>query len=188
MRTAADVRELPATDASTSEAIKKRLLSSDRSALADLYDLYHRKIYGLALWWSGSVEEAEDIVQETFVRVWEKRHLVGRARELEAYLLRIAKTIAIGRGRKRRPTESIEDHPLVLAVGPDPERQAEAARLSDRLRTLSPKLRTAVYLRGFLGYSFRQTGSILGVPTFTAASRYRLAIQRLRQLMESKDV
>lgn len=170
------------------DAVRRRLLAADRTVLADLYDAYARRIYGLALWWCGRREEAEDVVQDTFVRVWEKRRLVARAYDLEAYLLRIAKTMAARRYRKQRPEAPLEAVELVEAVVDDPVRRLEAARLSARLHRLSPKLRAVVYLHGFLDHSFRQTGIILGIPTFTAASRYRLAIERLKRLMEVSDV
>lgn len=168
--------------------LQARLGNSERAALGDLYDLHARHIYGLALWWCGRVEEAEDVVQETFVRVWEKRHLVARARDLEAYLLRMAKTVAAGRHRRRKPTEPLDEANLVLAAEGDPVRAVDAARLSAHLHRLSPKLRAVIYLRVFLDHSFRRTGSILGIPTFTAASRHRLAIERLQRLMEVSDV
>lgn len=66
----AAIRDVPSVH-SPAEGVQRRLVASDRTALADLYGLYARRVYGLALWWSGAVEEAEDIVQETFVRVWE---------------------------------------------------------------------------------------------------------------------
>lgn len=117
-----------------------------------------------------------------------ERHLVGRANDVEAYLLRMAKTIAAGRHRKRRVSEPLDEHLLLVATDFDPERQVDAARLSGYLHRLSPKLRTVVYLHAFLDHSFRQAGSILGIPTFTAASRYRLAVERLRKMMDSADV
>lgn len=168
--------------------LRQRLRVADRTALGDLYDLYARQIYGLALWWSGRVEEAEDVVQETFVRVWEKRHLVARARDLDAYLLRMAKTIAAGRHRRAKVSEPLEEAALLLPADLDPERQIDASRLSRHLHRLSPKLRSVVYLHSFLDLSFRQVGVVLGIPMFTAASRYRLALERLRQMMEISDV
>lgn len=170
-----------------SSDVASRLLASDRGALADLYDLYATRIYGLALWWSGRSEEAEDVVQETFVRVWEKRHLVARANDLEAYLLRMAKTIAVGNHRRRKPSEPLEEAALVVTTEADPERSVDASRLSGHLHALSPKLRAVVYLHSFLEYPFRQVGSVLGIPMFTAASRYRLAVERLKKMMEVSD-
>lgn len=167
--------------------LQERLRASDRRALGEVYDLYAQRIYGLALWWSGRVEEAEDVVQETFVRLWQKRHLVARARNLEAYVLRMAKTVAAGRHRRRKPSEALDEAVLVRAEYSDPARAVDAARLSSHLHSLSPKLRTAVFLHSFLGHSFRQMGAILGIPTFTAASRYRLALERLKQMMEVSD-
>ena len=51
------------------------------------------------------------------------------------------------------------------------------------LKDLPPPQREALYLRHFAGLTFAQIGRVAGVPTFTAASRYRLGIRRLRRMM-----
>ena len=77
---------------------------------------------------------------------------------------------------------------MLLEADLDPVRQLDASRLSRHLHALSPKLRAVVYLHSFCDPSFREVGAILRIPLFTAASRYRLAIDRLKKMMESSDV
>ena len=61
--------------------------------------------------------------------------------------------------------------------------QVDARRVSDLLARLAPKLREAVFLRHFAELTFAAAARVMGVPTFTAASRYRLALRRLRDWM-----
>ena len=87
----------------------------------------------------------------------------------------------IGR-RRRRERDSCAPFPE-LAVIRDPERDADAASACRRLAMLPDRQRVAVCLRLLLGLSFREIGTVTGVPTFTAASRFRLGLERLRRLL-----
>jgi len=83
-----------------------------------------------------------------------------------------------------RRAEPLEHAAFVAAPGDDPERAAEASRLSGHLARLPGEQREAVSLRHLAGCSFREIATITRVPVFTAASRCRLGLARLRRLME----
>ena len=108
---------------------------------------------------------------------------LGDVRNPFGYLLRTLHRITIDIARRRRPHEDLDTAPDLPCVEADAERRAEAARLSRHLGQLSPEQREAVYLREILGMKLREVGEVSGVSTFTAASRHRLAMYRLRQLM-----
>lgn len=154
-------------------------------ALEALYDACGETLYGLALWRTGSATDAADVVQEVFVR------LTGARRRLEnidnplAYLRRMTHRAAVDahRRRRRRREEPIEVCIFVESADPSPERQAEAVRASRLLDQLPPSQREAIYLRHFCGCSHAEAARAMGVPTFTAASRYRLGMKRLRVLL-----
>ncbi len=155
------------------------------SGLESLYDAFAGPIFGLALWRTGSVEDAGDVVQEVFVRLAERRASLGRVRNPKAWLLSVAHRIAVDvtRRRRRRAAEPIEHFPLLRATENDPGRASDAAKASRTLAALPPVQRDAIYLRLFSGCTFQAIGDIMRVPTFTAASRYRLGIAKLRRLM-----
>ena len=69
------------------------------------------------------------------------------------------------------------------AVEDDPSRRVDASLVSAWMKRLPPKQREVIYLRHFEELSFRQIAEVIGVPTFTAASRYRLGLRRLRRMM-----
>ncbi len=154
-------------------------------ALERLYDIASRRLYGLALWHTGSPEDAGDVVQEVFVRVAEQRHRLEQVRDPRSWLLTVAFRLSIDvlRCRRRRPTEPIDAHPLLAAAESEPERALDADRASRLLASLPEAQRDALYLRHFADCTFGEIGAITGVPTFTAASRYRLGLRRLRRLV-----
>jgi RNA polymerase sigma-70 factor (ECF subfamily) len=158
-------------------------------ALERLYDLASRRLFGLALWHTGSQDDACDVVQEVMVRVAEQRHRLARVRNPRSWLLTVAYRVSVDviRRRKRRPSEPVEEHPFLTAPEVDSARAVDAERVSRMLVRLPPAQRDAVYLREYADCSFAEIGRIVGVPTFTAASRYRLGIGRLRRLVEESS-
>jgi RNA polymerase sigma factor (sigma-70 family) len=94
------------------------------------------------------------------------------------------RAIDLVRQRRRRRTEPIEDAPFLEAPSDDPDRGIEAGALSRLIARLSDKQREVLLLRHFADCTFADIGRITGVPTFTAARRHRLAVSRLRRLLE----
>ena len=160
------------------------LAAREDGALGEIYRRTADDLYGLALWRSGSASDAADVVQDVFVRLARSTTTLTGVREPLSYLRRMAHRAAIDlhRRRARRPEEPLENVSFVEAEETSPERRLDAERVSRRLAELPPAQREAIYLRHFAGCSFAEIGKATGVPTFTAASRYRLGMRRLRRL------
>jgi RNA polymerase sigma-70 factor (ECF subfamily) len=158
----------------------------EAKGLHRLYDRAAHQLYGLALWRTGSPEDAADIVQEVFVRVAEQGPRLEKVRNPRAWLLTVAHRLAVDLTRRRRVREAdpLEAHPYLEAARDDPDRIVDAERASSLIALLPGKQREVVFLRHFAECTFAEIGRIVGVPTFTAASRYRLGVQRLRRFME----
>jgi RNA polymerase sigma-70 factor (ECF subfamily) len=153
-------------------------------ALEGIYRTTADELYGLALWRSGSPADAADAVQDVFVRLARGIASLAEARDPLAYLRRMTHRAAIDLHRKRArwPEEPLCAVRFVEADEASPERRLDAEQLSRRLTELPPAQREAIYLRHFTGCSFAEIGRATGAPTFTAASRYRLGMRRLRRL------
>jgi RNA polymerase sigma-70 factor, ECF subfamily len=162
----------------------QRLAQGDLAALDLVWDLCARDLYGLALWRSGSVADAEDAVQEVFLRLATSPQALGRARGPRAYLLTMAHHAVVDVGRKGRGG-ALDADLLVVLPGPnvDPVRVADGVRASRLVRSLPAKQREVVFLKHFADLTFKEIGRITGVPTFTASSRYGSAMRRLRAEM-----
>jgi RNA polymerase sigma-70 factor (ECF subfamily) len=186
---AEDLEEsLPSRDVSWEEMLRApfdSLASGDSAALERIWDLSSRRLYGVALWRTGREEDARDVVQEVFVRLASRRGELRRVEKPLIWLLAVTHNAAVDAARRnaRRRTEPLESAAHVAASGLDPERMAAASETSRALAELPAPQREAVLLHHVAGYSFREIAAITGVPAFTAASRCRLALARLRQLM-----
>ncbi|MFI5166191.1 MAG: RNA polymerase sigma factor [Thermoanaerobaculales bacterium] len=158
------------------------LVAGDLDALGAIYDTAAHELFGIALWRTGSREDAADVVQDVFVRLARAGSKLTKVRNPRAYLLTMAHRAAIDVVRQRRRSEPVDDA-LLEPVVPDHASILDAARLSALVRALPAGQREAVYLRHFAGLSFAEIGAATRVPTFTAASRCRLGLARLRKLL-----
>jgi RNA polymerase sigma-70 factor (ECF subfamily) len=164
-----------------------RLAAGDLGALGPIYDSCANEIYGLALWRTGSAEDARDVVQEVFCRLASRTGRLARIDRPRAYLMAMTHHAAVDRGRRRsavdRPRADRPIDDLVEPVFSDAAARIDARRASRALADLAPAQREAIYLRLYHELSFREIARMTSVPTFTAASRYRLGLRRLRKLL-----
>ena len=128
------------------------------------------------------------MVQDVFVRLAAARHRLSSVKDPLAYLRRMTHRAAIDihRKRSRRREEPIEDCHYLECDEPSAERRAEAERVSRLLSELPPAQRETIFLRDVAGCTLAEIGRATGVPVFTAASRYRLGIRKLRDLLGVK--
>jgi len=154
--------------------------------LDELYDLAAGDVYRLALWRTGSLEDAEDAVHDVFVRTAEQGRRLTSVRHPRRWLLTVTHRISLDlcRQRRRRRAEPLDDVPYLEAAPENPDRAVDARTASRLVGALPAKQREVVLLKLFADCSFADIGRITGAPTFTAASRYRLAVARLRRLLE----
>jgi RNA polymerase sigma-70 factor (ECF subfamily) len=166
--------------------IFRDLAAGETRALERLYHIASSRVFGLALWRTGSREDACDVVQDVFVRVAERRDRLAGVRDPKAWLLSVAHRMAVDavRRRERRRSEPLESCAFLQAPGEDAARGLDAGRASALLAKLPPAQREVIYLHHYAGCTYASIGRIVGVPTFTAASRYRIGLARLRRLME----
>jgi RNA polymerase sigma-70 factor (ECF subfamily) len=178
-----------AAGAESSDAELRRLLAElsagRRAALGDLYDRLHSELFAVALWRAGARELAEEAVQEVFARLAASRADLVGVRAPRTYLLAIAHRAALDVARRERRRREVPlEEALIEPVAPSAEARADARRLSALLLRLPAAQRVAVTLRHQLGLSFAEIGRVTGTSLFTAASRCRLGIARLRRWMK----
>jgi RNA polymerase sigma-70 factor (ECF subfamily) len=177
-----------ADDEGALAALLAKIAAGSEAALARLYRALAAPVFALALWRTGSRDDAAEVVQETFLRIARERDRLVRVRRPRVWVLTIAHRLAVDALRRRRRHAADPDAELALLAAPadDPGRDVDAARASALLATLPARQREVVCLHLFEGLTFAEVGRVAGVPTFTAASRYRLAIARLRRALEAK--
>jgi len=157
-------------------------------------EAYRDRVYGYAAWMLRDREEAGDVAQEAFVRLWEHRATVDEA-SARAWLLRTAHNLCIDRTRRRAvrqgpPAE--EALPFLEDPGPGPDRLADGAlaahAIARALETLSPRDRSAVLLREVQGLPYETIAGMLDVPLGTLKAVLHRSRERLRRELVAEGV
>jgi RNA polymerase sigma factor (sigma-70 family) len=171
-------------------AILEAVARKDRQAFARLYERTSAKLYGICLRLLGSEAEAEDVLQDVYVTVWQKAERFDRGRASPiTWLAVLARNKGIDRLRRRSTrSEPIEAAAAVEDDGPLPfelvERRQEAGRLTDCLDELDERPRAMIRAAFLDGATYPELAEREGVPLGTMKSWIRRAMQRLRGCLE----
>ena len=186
----------PSGSATADIALLTRVADRDAVALGELYDRHSRLLFSLILRVLRDRGESEDVLQEVFVRVWDRAESYSPALGTPtAWLVRIARNRAIDRLRARHVrahvAESIDAPPVAADLGPsgNPEHLARTAEhrraIVAALDQLPPEQRTLIDAAYFEGYTQSELAEKLGLPLGTVKTRIRTAMQALRGTLAS---
>ena len=147
--------------------------------LAELYEMMGRAIFTTAYVITGHREDAEDILQDTLVEIYQDARFYRPRTNPRAWVLTVTRHTALDVVRKRtRHATAPLDTAEALPTPPDAEE--ELAALWDLLAVLSPEERELVVLRLYHGLSHGEIAETLRISTAAAQKRYRRAIDKLR--------
>lgn len=163
------------------QALMQRIRSGDSEAFAALYDDLGKPVYAVAYRITQQREQAEDITQEIFLRIWRKppEPQVGN---LRAWIFRMAQNLAIDTVRKRQP------EPLPETVPAEDTDFLLRAALRQAMDALTPDERTAVLLRTDAELPFREIAAVLQCSLPAVYRCWRRALKKLRAALEEGGV
>ncbi|WP_438449054.1 RNA polymerase sigma factor SigW [Gorillibacterium sp. sgz5001074] len=172
--------------------------NGDRRAFEELVDMYKDKIYHLGYRMLGQSGDAEDVVQETFLRVYMNLDRYDENQKFSTWIYRIGTNLCIDRLRKRKPNYSL-DAELPDADGADwystlpsdqdtPEEEIMLSETQQQIRqaidTLPEKYKSVVILRYLHDMSLQEIGDVLQMPVTTVKTRVHRGREFLRKKLE----
>ena len=182
------------------EVLAARVARGDQTAFEALYDRHASVIMGITLRITGEHVAAEDIVQETFWRLWQSADTYQPERgPFIGWLFRIARNLAIDAYRRRSIRANAvvyeTDAEPILDRMPDPDmnvpEQAKSNLMSQQarnaLKTLPQEQRQVIELAYFSSMTRQEIAKAIGQPVGTIHTRARLGLQKLRAALEKEN-
>ena len=176
-----------------------RFINGDHEAFAELVKRYKKKIYSLAFQMLGNHLDADEVVQETFVRVYRRRQELERIKYFSTFLLKIATNYAIDLLRKRRGQIGIADEASslpgnvqldlsrkVATPGEQVENKELTVAIGQALNQLPPKQRITAILHDVEGYSTAEVAQVLNCPEATVRSNLFIARSKLKKILRQR--
>ena len=180
----------------------ERCLKGDQSAWDAIVSLYWRRVFNVAYKFVGRHDEAEDLAQDIFLRLFKSLKTFDRRANFSTWLISVSRNLCIDHYRSMRREHEIVTHDVDVVALAQPsaidsphtmlERRDRVALLRAALDKLAPSLRTAVILRDIQELSYQEIAGRLGVPEGTVKSRINRGrtelarqIARLRERQES---
>lgn len=173
-----------ATDSEELDRLLRGISRGERECLERLYQATRTSVYSFALSILKNHPDAEDVLHDCYVAVWQSAGSYASHGKPLAWILTIAKNLCFQKLREQRKTEAgLEDRELALP-------NTGTLTMEDRsilracLEQLSDQERQIVALHAVAGFKHREIAALLELPLSTVLSKYNRAIKRLKQYLQ----
>lgn len=179
------------------EKMVERCLQGDDAAWETVVNQYAKRIYNLTYRYTFRRDEAEDLTQEIFIRVYQNlKSFRPESGSFQSWIMKVGRNLVIDHYRRTRRyqqaagTEELEAMNLRDDKAPNPQRAAEQSEASRfvgaGLQALSPELKEAIILRDLEGMAYLEIAELLGIPEGTVKSRINRARVELAKLLTKR--
>lgn len=177
----------------------KAFSDGDNQAFAILVKRYQRKIYAVAYQMLGNHLDADEVVQETFVRIYHKRQELKHVSNFSSFLIRVAANYSIDLLRKRKIHGELSDDPASLPgnIQISMSRRVRTPRelyedktmmeeIIKALEQLPPRQKITAVLHDIEGFSKTEIAAILECPEATVRSNLHIARAKLKKILKNR--
>jgi len=169
----------------------EKVKEGDREAFMRVTQLYQKKVFLLAYSFFQNKDDAMDIVQETFMRFYQKAHLFQKGKNFQNWLLQVAKNLCIDYHRKHYSKETKFDRDVPIEEMNLAAQDSQACYLSSDLKDifssclnkLAERQRMIFVMKHYNQHKYSEIAQILNISLGTVKSLHFKAVQNLRGLM-----
>lgn len=159
-------------------------LSDDEEALSELHGLYFYRLYKLSYSIVGNKETAEEITNDVFINIWQKKHLLPKVRNPELYLLKCARNRAFEYLRKPRfetPEDNLHDFSIEWEISPEQILiSSEMVRhINMAINELPPKCKLIFLFVKEGNLKYREVAELLNLSVKTVEAQMSIAIKKI---------
>ena len=169
------------------EELISKLKSQDTIAIRAIYDMYSAALFGVISRLIPQTEIAEDILQETFMKIWNAPHSYDSSKgRLFTWMMNIARNLAIDKLRSKDfrnsgKNQDIDNNVDFIDTQKEITFNADLLGLKDMVGTLKPEFTNVLNMVYFKGYTHVEAAEELNLPLGTVKTRLRMAILELRK-------
>lgn len=170
------------------ERLFSKIARGDEKAFEELYYITYKPLYAFILSMTMSREDAEDLLQETYIKVRGACHLYQKKGNPMAWIMKIAKNLFLMKCRKEKGKEivNIENYEEQLCFSQIPSME-DRILLEQLFQSVSVEDRDIIIMHVIMGMKHREIAEILEQPVGTVLSRYHRAMKILKQRAKGKE-
>jgi len=163
------------------------LRNREKIAIEALYDMYSASLYGIISRVIADTATAEDVLQETFVKIWHSFTSYSTEKgRLFTWMVNVARNLAIDKLRSKdfknqNKNQELENNVTFIDEQNNTVYNPELLGIKELVQTLKPDQKSILELVYFKGYTHVEAADELGIPLGTIKTRLRMAIQQLRK-------
>ncbi len=171
-------------------ALIRRAQDGDPRAFEALVDEYQGVLYNLALRMTGNPEDARDLTQSAFIKVWRNLASYDPGHRFYSWIYRITLNESLNFMRGRRPHVELDERLPSEGAEPDDKTHASevGAHIQEALMELTAEYRQVIVLRHFQQLSYQEIGEVLSIPEKTVKSRLYSARQQLGERLRKRGI
>lgn len=183
---------LPTHSAMTDEQLLEAILRQDAKAQRLLYERFARKMFGVCLRYTRNKEEAEDYLQDGFLKVFQKISSFKNEGSLEGWIRKVMVNTCLDHLRQQKMQWNEIDEANEPVENAEVLDKLQASDLLEMIRQLAPGFRTVFNLFAIEGYSHKEIGEMLNISEGTSKSQFARArmhlVERVNKLQQEKGL
>lgn len=161
----------------------KDIALGDKDALVDLYNATKSSVYGFALSILKNVHEAEDVLQEVYIKIYENASFYQANGKPLAWILKITKNLSLMKLRKNKNHMNVDDFKEILSDYKEITDKEDKILIATIFETISDEERNILILHSVSGFKHREIAKIIEMPLATVLSKYNRAIKKIKKRM-----
>ena len=177
--------------ASIKTLLQKIQLLDDQKSFKQLYQLLFFRLYQFAYSYLDSKEDAEEIVNDVFLRLWEKRKILETINNINVYLYVAVKNASLNQLRKNNPRlnlsiDNVSVHHIQMVANPESLMISEEMKLAIRraIESLPPKCKLIFKLIKEDGLSYKEVATILDISVKTVDAQLYISLKKLSLILQ----
>lgn len=173
----------------------KKLQKGCQKAFEEVYNLYHKRIYGFCIKYGLNRSDAEEITQEVFIKIWENRKKINPDKKLYSYILTISKNIIIDSFKKKVKNQATNQYQMnfmkpvnINNVEQEINLSELQNRIEEALINLPDRRREVFELSRIHGFSNLEIANQLKISPKTVENHINLALQGFRETLKNDEI